>query len=255
MKWLVTVLGVVGIAGVWLATSNQAPLEAGIILLLAADFAAFWAFVEIVRTEGDPSCNRLRAKRELIFAYEFLILGFANVLALPHTPPIIATVGSAILIAGQSLILWLVLKSPRIVRPVERLRSKTDLSARAIIVALGYATLVVVGAAVYVSRFGPTPGAVIPVKFQWPGITLLYAALGCLTLGLASERSLGSVPLYVAVAFVVIASVGFEFLGTQDWYFLGLSLFAFLCLVPGWPPPLRRGASQSPLNGATQTGQ
>lgn len=252
MKWFVTIVGVVASIGVYLGSVVLPVLNAGIAFLVAAPLAAVWAYPMLAR-KPDPSLgDRPKAERGLIVAYEILIVGLLNVLAGRSEIHSVSAIGAAVAAAGQSTILWLVFRNPHIIRLVERPTTSKDLSSRSVLTAFMYVTLTVLACAIFIPRSGHPVPHPLPVAVQWPGIALLYTTLACLALGFASEHSKSSLTIYLAAAVVTIAALGLEFVGRRNWYFLGLSLFAFFCLVPSWPRTAERGPSESSVGEASE---
>ncbi len=247
MKFLAILVGLLATAEVYFATTGQLGLNGGIGLLVAAPFAGVWASRELTPNAAHPAGRMLRAQREIIFAYECLILGSANALAGPHVISSVATLGAAILACGQSLILWFVCRNPRLLQPVEHPPSVRSLSVRFVILGFIYLGATILACAIFIPRSLHATVRTIPVELQWPGIALLYAFFGCLAVGLASEHARGSTWLYWAVALVSGSTVLMEYVGRRNWYFLALSLISFLVLVPGWPGSVDLKSSDASL--------
>jgi hypothetical protein len=253
MSLLTALPGLLAILEIYFAAvGGQLGLNGGVGLLLAAPFVGAWAQHDLVHAAVRSPEQRLKGQRELVFGYECLILGSANVLAGPHVLPAVAGAGAAVLACAQSLVLALVFRNPGVLQPIERSSTPKSLSVRFTLLAFLYLALTILACAIFIPRSAQAMVRAVPIDFQWPGIVLLYAAFGCLALGLASEHSWGRAPLYLAVVAVVLLSTWMEVASRHSWYFLVLTLIAFLALVPGWPGVAERGRADPPLARAAE---
>ncbi len=234
MNWAF-LIGLAATIEVWFIVNRGLGLNADVGLFAAALLASIFAQIDWVRRRRGERSLPFAAQRRILLALEFLLLGTANALDAPHISAWVAAAGAGGIVICQLLIHAFVLLKPRVLRAVTT-HSTQKLGPGFVVYIFTLIGIAVAGTAGWIAH---SPGVGIyplPAGFQWPGIALLFVTFGCVAMGLAADRSKGSVVLWLAAAFVVACSAILEWNGQRNWYFLGLSLGSFLFLVPAWPP-------------------